>query len=224
MRRTFLQRIENHVANELFLPAQLRIPKAKFLDAHLSQKLCPLSVVGLLVGMPVVSAIKFNRKACLSAVEIEEVFSNRKAATELICTKPPVTQPTPNEFLRPCLFLPQSAGEVGVGHCGNVTSGEREEKNGVCDRSLPGPLPQERGSYSQALCAIPISSGSCVSYSELTERGDRQIDLRITSNARKLFPLPGGEGQGEGKRDNQTQPGNLAIDLLGGSIQSASGC
>ena len=34
-----------------------------------------------------------------------------------------------------------------------------------------------------------------------SKRGDFQVSLRITSDCQTLFPLPKGEGQGEGKGD-----------------------
>ncbi len=34
-----------------------------------------------------------------------------------------------------------------------------------------------------------------------TKRGDFQVSLRITNDFQTLFPLPKGEGQGEGKGD-----------------------
>ena len=210
MRSTFLKRVENHITNKLFFAPQLRVPKADLPDAHRSEKLCALGVMRLLSGMPVVPSIKLDGKARLHAIKVEVVNPARMVAAEFVRAKSPVTQPTPHEFFCPCLFLPQCAGASGVGHGGKVIRVLRKEKNGVHDRPHPGPLPQERENRSPSSCVAILSSGLCDSHSELLERRDRQFDFRITKDARKLSPLPGGEGQGEGERHTNI-PGNLVL-------------
>jgi hypothetical protein len=116
MLRTFLERVEKHITNKLFLPPQLRIPKAKLLDAHRSQELGAFGVVGLLVGMPVLPTIKFNGETGFHAIEIEVVNPARVIAPKLVGAETTVSQPTPHEFFCPSLFLPQCAGAGCVGH------------------------------------------------------------------------------------------------------------
>jgi len=64
-------------------------------------------------------------------------------------------------------------------------------KNGLLDRPHPGPLPQERENRSQSLG----KSGD----------GNRQGDVGANQSGQLLFPLPGGEGQGEGVRANTSK-------------------
>jgi hypothetical protein len=65
----------------------------------------------------------------------------------------------------------------------------------------PGPLHQERENRSPVSC---IAQSSCLSlfiqHEELTNGGN-PTDFRAIKNSRLLFPLPGGEGQGEGERN-----------------------
>ena len=69
-------------------------------------------------------------------------------------------------------------------------------------RPHPGPLPQERGKRSQLLYVVEESSNSFVFRFDQAKRGNRPIYSRIISSVQLLFPLPGGEGQGEGGRNN----------------------
>jgi len=55
------------------------------------------------------------------------------------------------------------------------------------NRPHPGPLPQERGK------CVPSLSG--------TSGWISRTIFRKSRNAHLLFPLPGGEGQGEGERN-----------------------
>lgn len=54
------------------------------------------------------------------------------------------------------------------------------------NRPLPSPLPQERANHS------PSPTNSCGWIGRLAIHGPESV--------RRLFPLPGGEGQGEGGR------------------------
>ena len=70
-------------------------------------------------------------------------------------------------------------------------------------RPHPGPLPQERESFP------PVSVSTAVSWLSIRPFAVYQGEAIATatgilsSSARSLFPLPGGEGQGEGERHNQ---------------------
>jgi hypothetical protein len=70
----------------------------------------------------------------------------------------------------------------------------------IHDLPHPGPLPKERENRSPASRVADESHGSLVLRSELPITGDRLVDIRKTRNSQSLFPLPGGEGQGEGER------------------------
>ena len=63
MRRTRLQFAEDGVPNDLVLTPQPRIPEAKLLDAHCGEKLCPFSIMGHLVRVPMVTAIELDGEA-----------------------------------------------------------------------------------------------------------------------------------------------------------------
>jgi hypothetical protein len=193
MRRTFLERVENHITDELLLSLQLPIPETNLFDAHRGEKFGSFSIMSLLSWMPMVSTVKFNGEAGFHAEEIKVVNPARVIASELVTAESPVAQPTPHEFFRPSLLLPQCAGAVRIGHGKKVMRLLWKEKNGVHDRPHPGPLPQERENRSSVLCGIKLSHCLCVPPSELPENGDRQFDSRTINDARKLFPLPGGE-------------------------------
>jgi len=197
---TFLQRVENHVTDELLLTPQLAVPKAKLLDAHRGEKFGSFSIMSFLSRMPMMSTVQFDGETGFHAVEIEVVNPTRVIATEFVGAESSVAQPTPHEFFSPSLFLAQSAGPSGVGHGRRLKLRGTFRKIGFYDRLHLGPLPQERENGSPVLRVTRRSCSSIASDSELPECGERQFDARITRDVRKLFPLPGGEGQGEGER------------------------
>jgi len=151
MRGSFLQRIEYHITNKLFLSPQLPIPETNFFDAHRSKKLRSLSIVSLLGRMPMMSAVEFDRETGFHAVEVEVVNSTRVVATEFVGAGTPVTQPTPHELFRPSLLLALSAGAGWIGHGRSLKRQCDFRKNGFYDRPHPGPLPQERENPSPIL-------------------------------------------------------------------------
>ncbi len=192
MRRAFLQRGEDRLANKLLLPPQLRIPKTQFLDPHRGEELRSLGIVRLLVGMPMLPAVEFDGETGFAAVEIEEVNPARVIAPELVGAEAPVAQPTPHELLGPSLLLAQNAGAVRVGHGGNLASNGWDEKNGVNARPHPGPLPQERENRSPRPCIATSIQSSRTSYSEQPRGGSRRGEIRESRSLRLLFPLPEG--------------------------------
>jgi len=129
MRRTFLQLAKNRVANGLLFAPQVRIPKAKFLNAHRSEKSGPLGVVSLLIGMPVSTAVEFNGEPRFFAEKIKVVNSNRMSSPKFVGAESPVTQPTPDELFRPRRFLAQSAGAFDVGHGQTIERPENLGRN-----------------------------------------------------------------------------------------------
>jgi hypothetical protein len=66
----------------------------------------------------------------------------------------------------------------------------------------PDPLPQERGKRTPSLCIARASRSLFTFRFDEAKRGDRPIDSRKLRGIRSLFPLPGGEGQGEGGRNH----------------------
>ncbi len=200
MWRPLLKRMEDHITNKLLLSPQLPIPEAKLLDAHRSKKPRPHGIVSLLPGKTMLPAIKFNREACFHAIEVEEVNSDRMVAAELVGAETTIAQPAPHLFFSPSLFLPQRASAFRIGHDGRLGRCARFEKDGFDARPHPGPLRHERENHAPAQCIISRSLSSRVRSSELPETGDKHCDVRKTRDARKLSPLPGGEGQGEGER------------------------
>ena len=69
-------------------------------------------------------------------------------------------------------------------------------------RPHPSPLPQERGKRSQPPYVVEESCNSFVFRFNQVERRNRPIYSRENSSVQWLFPRPGGEGQGEGGRNN----------------------
>jgi hypothetical protein len=156
----------------LLVTPQVRVPKAKLLDAQRSEKFCPRHVVSLLAGKPVLASIQFNGQARLLAKEIEKVNSARMPATEFVGAEPPVAQPAPHKFFGPGCFFAQRACSINVGHGWRLWHAEDFEKIGFDDRPHPGPLPQERGKLSaaQERLEAPISAAASYSFDGKGER------------------------------------------------------
>ena len=68
------------------------------------------------------------------------------------------------------------------------------------DRPHPSPLPQERENRTPASRVGGPSPDSFVFRFELPKSGDGRIGVQTIEDDQRLFPLPGGEGQGEGER------------------------
>ena len=58
---------------------------------------------------------------------------------------------------------------------------------------------QERENRPPSLCVAKALGGSIVSRFDQPRRGDKQINFQETDIGQLLFPLPGGEGYGEGE-------------------------
>ncbi len=69
-------------------------------------------------------------------------------------------------------------------------------------RPHPGPLPQEREKHSSALGVRWHMHNLCAPRFAQPKLGNRWDDFQTTRDVRWVFPLPGGEGQGEGERHN----------------------
>jgi hypothetical protein len=69
-------------------------------------------------------------------------------------------------------------------------------------RPHPCPLPQEREKrlprFDQSKASLNLIAPRC----ELQKRSDKHCDFRAAGIVLSQFPLPGGEGQGEGERYN----------------------
>jgi len=128
MRRAGLQFIEDRVPNDLRLAAQLRIPKPQRLDAARLEKLFPFQIVFPLFGKTVLAAVQFDVQFRLLAKEIQIIVSQRMLATKLVCSEPPVTQPTPHQLFRPSFNLTKLAGALNIGHGANLRNGRTSEK------------------------------------------------------------------------------------------------
>ena len=142
MRCSFLERVENHVTDELLLSLQLPIPKAQFLDTHRSQELRSLRISRLLLRMPVMPAIEFDGETSFHAVEIEVVNPRWMIAPEFVGAEAPVAQPTPHEFFCPSLFLPQCAGAGCVGHARSLKRRGSFRKSGFATALTPALSPR----------------------------------------------------------------------------------
>jgi hypothetical protein len=82
-----------------------------------------------------------------------------------------------------------------------LTTGETIALN---DRPHPGPLPREREKRSLTFSVARVSYCSLASCDEEASRSDRRFNYRIFRIGQSLFPLLGGEGQGEGECQSQS--------------------
>ena len=71
-------------------------------------------------------------------------------------------------------------------------------------RPHPGPLPQERENSLPALTVAKVSGGLFAFRFDKPKRGDKQFEFRRIRSGQRLFPLLGGEGQGEGEREHKS--------------------
>ena len=65
-------------------------------------------------------------------------------------------------------------------------------------------LKQERVNHSSSPCVAKVSLRSFAVHLDKPRSGGRQFGSRKDCAGQSLFPLPGGEGQGEGERQNQS--------------------
>ena len=172
MRRAFLQRVENHVTNKLLLAPQLRIPEPKLLNTHRGEELCALRIMRLLGRMPVVSTIEFNGEAGFHAVEIEVVNPARMVASKLVTAESPGSQPTPHEFFRPRLFLPQRAGTGCVGHGRSLNRRGCFRKNGFTTALTPALSPRRgRIVRRRSMCRMALDFSSTTAHTFSCQSG-----------------------------------------------------
>ena len=71
------------------------------------------------------------------------------------------------------------------------------------NRPHPGPLPQEREKRLPSLIVARVLYYSLASWDEEARRSDSRLESRIAGIGLCLFPLLGGEGQGEGEREHK---------------------
>src|ERR1700722_6046494 len=92
------------------------IPESQRFDAIGLQKGLALGIVILSVRKTMLAAVQFEVQSGFLAKEIKIVQANGMLTAEFIAVEAAVTQPTPDKFLRPSFFLPESAGACNVSH------------------------------------------------------------------------------------------------------------
>ncbi len=141
--RSLLQLVENRITDTLRVAPQMRIPKAKRLDAARLQIFLPLSVMSLLMGMTMLTAVQFNGQFCLFAEKIEIIAAQRMLPPEFITAKASVPQPAPYQLFRPGFLLAQLSGICIFGH-EQIVRFPCENRISFLARPHLYPLPQER--------------------------------------------------------------------------------
>ena len=72
------------------------------------------------------------------------------------------------------------------------------------DRPHTGPLPLESENRLPSLTVAKVPGGSFAFRFDKPKRGEKQFEFRRIRSGQRLFPLLGGEGQGEGEREHKS--------------------
>ena len=158
MRRALLQRSPYRVADAVLVPPQIAVPEAQHLHARFLQPRVTLRIPLPLLREAMLASIQLDVHERLHAEEIQHVLAEPMLPAKLVAGESPVPQPSPQQFLRPRVFLAEQPGDVvAVGHRGSlaVTAGFLKPV-GVAMRPSPSPQPSPPGRGSHALRPSPI--------------------------------------------------------------------
>jgi len=182
MRRAFLQRPPERVANHFFISAQSRTPKPQHFDTVRLQKSIPDTVGNLMSRQAVLKTVYLNVQFCFVAKEIQNVRPDRMLAAKFAFGKAVVAQPRPHQSFAPGFAFAQGARDAGY--------------------------------LWRLFQHHSLSQFSRLSLTPALSRWERENDLAASRELgrrvwfdsrgnnvkrRQIFPLPAGEGKGEGE-------------------------
>ena len=213
VRSTLLQSAPNCIANGLLLAAQMRIPEAQNFDSARFKPSVSLGISGLLLRSSMLKSIQFYVQPGFQAEKIENVRSERVLSPEFVLRKSPVPQPSPHEFLGPCIVLsqhPRRARQFWRCHFERVGN-FRLISQACWSKESPFPLtpalsPGEREKSGPRRVRSERLRYSWASSLDRPEAGDSTLRQELLSNRPCRFPLPWGEGQGEGEHGVECSP------------------
>ncbi len=194
MRGALLQRPPNCVTDGVFFAPQAGVLESKHLDAARFQQRIAFGILGLLLRRAVLEPVQLEVQPRFQAKEVKGMPPERMLTAKLVAGEPPVAQPTPHEFLGPRFLLAQYTCDAG-------------KARGRHEVSLVEFIDSSQAHWCFERC-FPLTPA--LSLGERENRPPRIRQSRATRlvTARDaVSPLPAGEGQGEGERDEANRNG-----------------
>ncbi len=205
MRGALLQRPPNSVTDGVFFAPQAGVPESKHLDAACFQQRIAFDIPGLLLRRAMLEPVQLEVQPRFQAKEVKDMRPERMLSAKLVTGEPPVAQPTPQEFLSPRVLLAQYTCDTGKAR------GRREI-------SLVEFIDSSQAHWCFERC-FPLTPALSLGERENRPPRIRQSRApRLVTARDALFPLPAGEGQGEGERDEANRNGRTNF---AGSTRSA---
>jgi hypothetical protein len=91
--------------------------KIATLHTALFQPSVALGIHSALLRVSMHEAVEFDVKQSFSTEKVQDMRANRMLPSKLVCRKPPVPQPTPNQLLSPCVSPSQDPGNSFLFWC-----------------------------------------------------------------------------------------------------------
>ena len=214
MRGALLQRPPNCVTDGVFFAPQAGVPESKHLDATRFQQRIAFDIPGLLLRRAMLEPVQLEVQPRFQAKEVKDMRLEQMLSAKLVVGEPPVAQPTPQEFLGPRFLLAQYTCDAGkargrheVSVVEFIDSSQAHWCFERCFPLTPALSLGERENRPPLRGESNALDRAAVSTLNRGAHGASASDLRLKKDAGGLFPLPAGEGQGEGERDAANQNG-----------------